>query len=117
MRIAARVAYSKNIVPVYDVTLSQRYSSFATMLFEIQNEPFHSRLLPVVDDCLHRTGFKNQTVIVTIQTIRASHDRQPIAWRVRAHVVPLAQVFRNAYRGDSLNLDDGALLTGNTDDA
>src|SRR5918992_6409068 len=52
---------------------------------------FISCLLPVVADCLHRTGLRNQTVIVTFQTIRASHDRQPIAWRVRARVGPPAQ--------------------------
>src|SRR4030095_7729236 len=36
----------------------------------------------LVDDCLHRIGFKNQTVVVTIQTIGLSHDHQPTAWQV-----------------------------------
>jgi hypothetical protein len=36
-------------------------------------------LLPIVDDCLHLIGFRNQTAVVTIQTIGPSHDHQPTA--------------------------------------
>src|SRR5215831_4376005 len=71
MRVATRVTYSINIVLGYAGTLPQRCSSFANMLFEIQNEPFHSCLLRVVGDCLHRTGFRKQTAIVRLATIRA----------------------------------------------
>jgi hypothetical protein len=35
-----------------------------------------------VDDCLHLIGFRNQTAVVTIQTIGPSHDHQPTAWQV-----------------------------------
>src|SRR4030095_16832637 len=48
-------------------------------------------LLPIVDDCLHLIGFRNQTAVVTIQTIGPSHDHQPTAWQVRARVAQLAQ--------------------------
>jgi hypothetical protein len=50
-------------------------------------------LLPIVDDCLHLIGFRNQTAVVTIQTIGPSHDHQPTAWQVRARVAQLAQKF------------------------
>jgi hypothetical protein len=35
-------------------------------------------LLPVVDDCLHRIGFRNQTAVVTIQTIGPSPIINPL---------------------------------------
>jgi hypothetical protein len=73
MCIATGVAYSQNIVLGYDGTLPRHSPSFATMFLQIRNEPFHSYLLPVVDDCLHRIGLRNQTAVVTIQTIGPSH--------------------------------------------
>jgi hypothetical protein len=48
-------------------------------------------LLPIVDDCLHLIGLRDQTAVVTIQTIGPSHDHQPTAWQVRARVAQLAQ--------------------------
>lgn len=71
MCIATCVAYSKNIVLGYDGTLPQRYSSFASALFGIQDQPFHSCSPQVVDDCLHRARSKMQTAIVAIRTIQA----------------------------------------------
>jgi hypothetical protein len=69
MCIATGVASSENIVFWYRGTLPRRSSGFADMYLQIQNEPFHNYLLPIVDDCLHLLGFRNQTVVVTIQTI------------------------------------------------
>jgi hypothetical protein len=74
MCIATGVAYSENIVFGYDGTLPRHSPRFATMFLQIRNEPFHSYLLPIVDDCLHLIGFRNQTAVVTIQTIGPSHD-------------------------------------------
>src|SRR4029453_4552815 len=73
MCIATGVAYRQNIVLGYDGTLPRHSPSFATMFLQIRNEPFHSYLLPVGDDCLPRIGLRNQTAVVTIQTIGRSH--------------------------------------------
>jgi hypothetical protein len=48
-------------------------------------------LLPIVDDCLHLIGFRNQPAVVTIQTIGPSRRSvlrmiiNPTAWQVRGH--------------------------------
>jgi hypothetical protein len=92
------VAQKRGFYNLVSVRLPCRDTSFATMFLQIRNEPFHSYLLAVVDDCLHRIGFRNQMAVVTIQTIGPSHDHhQPTAWQVRARVAPLAQMFRKTY--------------------
>jgi hypothetical protein len=116
MCIATGVAYSQNIVLGYDGTLPRHSPSFATMFLQIRNEPFHSYLLPVVDDCLHRIGFRNQTAVVTIQTIGPSHDHQPTAWQVRAVLLRLLRCFEIPTR-DSFNLDIEPSLPATQDDA
>src|SRR4030095_7866999 len=65
----------------------------------------------IVDDCLHRIGFRNQTVVVTIQTIGPSHDHQPTAWQIGARVAPLAQMFRRRQCPLCMAVLDGDVLS------
>ncbi len=88
----AKTSYLGTMVPCHD-TLPALPICFS------RSKMSRSHLLPVVDDYLHRIGFRNQPAVVTIQTIGPSHDHQPIAWQVRAPVDPLAQMFRKYLPG------------------
>ena len=115
MSIATGVAYSQNIVLGYDGTLPRHSPSFATMFLQIRNEPFHSYLLPIVDDCLHLIGFRIKRPLSLFRRSVFRMIINPLLGKFEPVLLSLLRCFEIPTR-DSFNLDHRAELTGNTDD-